>query len=169
MSLAMTIALMAAPYVASTPSLGIAEGRCRPNEPGPAIIVAVEGLRDRKGSLKLEVYPSDDPDFLADDNLLIMAGKTFRRVHEPVPRQGPVQLCVRVPHAGPYSLALLHDRDGNGHFSMSSDGIGFPNNPHLGWSKPRAAAARVVVGAHLARITIVMNYRRGFLFRPLGR
>jgi uncharacterized protein (DUF2141 family) len=169
MSLLMTVAIIASPYLPSSPSLGTAEGRCRPTELGPAIIVAVEGLRDRKGSLKLEVYPSDDRDFLADDNLLIMAGKTFRRVHQPVPPQGPVQMCIRVPHAGAYSLALLHDRDDNGRFGLSSDGIGFPNNPRLGWSKPRADAAMVVAGAHLTRIRIVMNYRRGFLFRPLGR
>lgn len=169
MNLLMTIAVAASAYLPSTPSLGIAEGRCRPNEPGPAIIVDVEGLRDRNGRLKLEVYPSNDQDFLADDNLLIMGGKTFRRVSQPVPQQGRVQLCVRVPHPGAYSLSLLHDRDGNGHFSMSSDGIGFANNPRLGWSKPRAEAARVVVPAHLARIVIVMNYRSGLQFRPLDR
>ena len=167
----MTIALlmMAAIYIPSTPSLGIAEGRCRPNEPGPAIIVNVEGLRDRQGRLKLEVYPSNDRDFLADDNVLIMAGRTFRRVEQAIPAQGPVRLCVRVPGPGPYSVSLLHDRDSNRRFSISSDGIGFAGNPTLGWSRPSAAATRIIAGPRLTGTRIVMNYRRGLSFRPIAR
>lgn len=165
----MILLMLLSSYIPSTPSLGIAEGRCRPGEPGPAIIVSVAGLRDRRGRLKLELYRSNDHDFLADDNVLVMAGKTFRRVDEPVPQAGPVELCVRLPAAGAYSLSLLHDRDSNGKFSLSSDGIGFPNNPRIGFSRPGAAATRVLAGPRITRITIVMNYRRGLLFRPLAR
>ena len=161
--------LMAGVHIASSPSLGIAEGRCRPNEPGPAILVGVVGFEDRRGRLKLEAYPSNDGDFLADDNVLLMAGKTFRRVELPVPLQGDVQLCIRVPHPGAYSLSLLHDRDANHRFSLISDGVGFPNNPRLGMSRPSAAAARVIAGPGLTSIEIVLNYRRGLSFRPLAR
>ena len=77
------LALLAQVAVASSPSLGVAQGRCRPNEPGPALLVSIHGLRDRQGAIKLEVYPSNDRDFLADDNVLVNAGKIFRRVYEP--------------------------------------------------------------------------------------
>ncbi|HJQ16557.1 MAG TPA: DUF2141 domain-containing protein [Allosphingosinicella sp.] len=167
---AILAAALLRPHLPSSPSLGIAEGRCRPAEPGPAIIVNVEGLKDRKGLLKLEVYPSNDQDFLVDDNLLIEQGKVFRRAEEPVPAHGPVALCVRVPQPGAYSLSLLHDRDSNRKFSFTSDGVGFPNNPSLGLSKPKAAAARVIAGAGRTSIDIVMNYRRGLLsFGPIGK
>ncbi len=76
--------LMAAAMIPSSPDLGKAEGRCRPGEPGPALLVNVEGLKDRKGNLKLEVYPADDRDFLQDDNVLVSRGKVFRRVEAPV-------------------------------------------------------------------------------------
>ena len=80
--------LLAAQYIPSSPGLGTDEGRCRIGETGPAIKVAVTGLKDRKGKLKLEVYPSNDKDFLEDDNKLLMAGKTFRRVEVAIPGSG---------------------------------------------------------------------------------
>ncbi len=85
----MSILILLAAYIPSTPSLGVAEGQCRPNERGPAIVVTVTGLRDRRGELKLEVYPANERDFLADDNLLIMAGKTFRRAYRTIPAADP--------------------------------------------------------------------------------
>ncbi len=157
----------AAAPVASGPSLGKAEGQCRANEAGPAFMVTVAGLKDRQGQLKLEVYPSTDADFLADDNVLINQGKTFRRVEQALPAIGNPVLCIRVPGAGPYSVSLLHDRDMNRKFGWTVDGIGFSGNPRLGWSKPRAAAARANAGPGLTSITIVMNYRRGLGVAPL--
>jgi uncharacterized protein (DUF2141 family) len=151
----------------SSPDLGKAEGRCRPNEPGPALIVSVMGLKDRIGLLKLEVYPSTDADFLRDDNLLIDEGKVFRRVEETLPANGAIEMCVRVPGPGNYSVSLLHDRDSNHKFGWTVDGIGFAGNPKLGWSKPKAASARVVAGSGITRTTIVLNYRHGLGVAPL--
>ena len=119
-------------------------------------------------SSDLEVYPSNDSDFLADDNVLVMAGKTFRRVLAPVPPTGPVVLCVRVPHAGPYSLSVLHDRDNNGRFSVWQDGIGFAGNPSLGMSRPHAAEARIIAEPGPIVTRVVINYRHGLSFGPIG-
>jgi uncharacterized protein (DUF2141 family) len=155
-------------YIPSTRDLGKAEGQCRPNEAGPAVMIRVDGLKDRQGNLKAELYPSNDEDFLADDNILVMAGKTFRRVEVPVPQAGDVTLCIRIPGPGSYSLILLHDRDANHKFGLSSDGVAFPGNPRLGMSRPKAAAARIEAGNGLTRIAVRMNYRRGlFGFGPL--
>lgn len=159
--------LLAAAIIPSTPDLGTAEGRCRSNELGPSFLVTVEGLKDRQGKLKLEVYPASDADFLAADNVLVSAGKTFRRVEQLVPASGPVRLCVRVPSAGTYAVSLLHDRDSNRKFSWRVDGIGFAGNPRLGWSKPDASDATAVARAGPTQIEIVMNYRRGLSMRPI--
>ncbi len=150
--------------------LGKAEGRCRPGETGPALLVSAVGLKDRAGDLKLEVYPANDQDFLQDDKILIAQGKTFRRVEEPVPASGTPTLCVRVPGPGVYAVSLLHDRDANHKFNLSGDGVGFSGNHKLSWSKPKAAASSVVAGAGLTRVPIVLNYRQGLLsFAPLDQ
>jgi len=155
-------------YIRSSPDLGKAEGQCRPGEKGPAVNVTVVGLKDRAGYLRAEVYPPHDGEFLQDDNLLVMAGKTFRRVETPLAQSGPVQICVRLPGPGTYSMSVLHDRDMNRKFGISSDGIGFPNNPKLGLSKPRAASASFLAGPGITDITLRLNYRRGmFSFGPL--
>jgi hypothetical protein len=152
-----------APAVAlrSTPSLGMAEGRCRLHEPGPAVMITAIGLKDRDGILRAELYPPDDEGFLADDNVLLGSGRTFRRAEERLPANGPVRLCIRAPSAG--------DRDADRKFSLFHDGIGFPGNPSLGLAKPHAASARLHVGDGIAETRIVLNYRRGlFTFAPIG-
>ncbi|GGO98990.1 DUF2141 domain-containing protein [Stakelama pacifica] len=167
LSLVALAVLQSAAIVPSTPDLGQAAGRCRPDETGPAFIVNVAGLRDQVGRLKLEVYPANDDDFLEDDNILISAGKTFRRVEVPVPRTENPELCIRVPRPGRYSLALLHDRNSDRRFNWRRDGIGFAGNPRLGFSQPDAEEAVAVAGSGRTKITIVLNYLRGLRLRPL--
>lgn len=167
LSAALALPLLTAAMLPSTPDLGKAEGQCRPGEKGPAFLVQVKGLKDRKGKLKLEVYPANEKDFLQDDNLLIMAGKTFRRVEIPVPQSGTPQICVRLPSAGTYAVSLLHDRDENRKFNWRIDGIGFSGNPRLGWGKPNVSRASVVAGSGLTTISIVLNYHRGLGVAPL--
>lgn len=159
--LALSASAEARPRLASSPELGIAEGRCRPNEPGPALVVEANGLKDRKGLVKLEIYPDSREGFLADDNVLLSEGRTFRRVEQDLPESGPVVLCIRVPARGTYTLVLLHDRDGNHKFGWWSDGVGFPSYVRLGMHKPRAEAARVSAGPGLTRIVLAPMYRHG--------
>lgn len=158
---------LSAASMPSSPDLGKKEGQCRPGERGPSLLVSVAGLKDRQGHLKLEVYPADDQDFLADDNVLLGAGKVFRRIEVPVPPSGPVDLCIRVPGPGVYAVSLLHDRDGNRKYGWTVDGIGFSSNPKLGWSKPRAASVAFTAGPGPTRLSIVMNYRSGLGVAPL--
>ncbi len=155
-------------YIHASPSLGKAEGQCRPNERGPAVMITILGFKDRAGLVRAEIYPSNDSDFLQDDNILVMAGKTFRRVEMPTPPSGPVQLCIRVPAAGTYSLIVLHDRDSNRKFGLSSDGAGFPGDPKVCLGQPKAAQTALRAGAGITDITLRLQYRRNlFCLGPL--
>ncbi|WP_445191898.1 DUF2141 domain-containing protein [Sphingomonas sp. Tas61C01] len=166
----LTLVALAAEVMPSTPALGTEAARCRPHEPGPAVLVTVDGLKDRKGRLRAEIYPAVDGDFLADDNVLVSQGKTFRRAVIPVPPSGAAQLCLRVPRPGTYALSVVHARSGANGFSLLHDGIAFAGNPRLGHSKPDVAQARIVAHAGITPTTVVMNYRSGlFSFAPIKR
>ena len=128
---------------------------------GPAILVTVRGLKDRKGSIKLELYPAVQADFLKDDRDLVRQGKTFRRVRASTPQTGIAQLCIRVPQPGRYALLVTHDRDGKNKFNFFADGAGFPSNARLGMSRPKLAQALIDVGPGITQTTISVQYLRG--------
>ncbi|MFA6123175.1 DUF2141 domain-containing protein [Sphingomonas sp.] len=128
---------------------------------GPAIRVTVDGLKDRTGELKLELFPANDADFLKDDRDLIKEGKFFRRVRLPTPPTGPIVLCIRVPTPGPYALLFTHNRDGKNKFNLWQDGAGFPSNVRLGRSRPKLAMARIVVPEGVVSTEIRAQYLRG--------
>ncbi|HWI87042.1 MAG TPA: DUF2141 domain-containing protein [Sphingomonas sp.] len=153
----------------ASPALGTAAGACLGGEAASEIRVNVDGLKDRRGALRLELYPDNDKDFLADDTVLLAAGKTFARVDRDVPPAGEVGLCIRAPGAGRYALSLLHDRNGDHRFEATVDGVGFAGNPRLGWSRPHASAASVIVGDRPVQITIRLNYLQGLSMRPIAR
>ncbi len=172
----MTVALLGAVlFGASAPgtahaaqALGSDAAACTPGG-GPAIRVTVEGLKDRTGELKLELYPANETDFLRDDYLLIREGKFFRRVRVPTPASGPIVLCIRVPSPGPYALLFTHNRDGKNKFNLWSDGAGFASNRKLGRSRPKLEQAQIMVPAGMVSVDIRAQYLRGLGgFGPIG-
>ena len=154
---ALLLAFAAAPAPADV--LGEDAAACRAN--GPAILATVTGMKDRRGELKLELYPANEQDFLRDDRDLIREGKLFRRIRVPTPQTGIVQLCIRVPRPGRYALLFTHNRDGKNKFSIWSDGAGFASNQKLGRSRPQLRQAIVDVPAGVASVFIRAQYLRG--------
>lgn len=147
---------------------GRTNATCRSGETGPAARFTIRGLKDRKGTMRVELYPANDKDFLAKDKDLIAAGKAFKRVDVRTPASGPVVVCIRAPAPGLYTFAVLHDRDSDGKVDFLSDGAGFPGNPKIGLSKPRASSASLAVPNGVAAAEVRMNYRRGLGYGPIG-
>jgi uncharacterized protein (DUF2141 family) len=139
---------------------------CGPDEQGPALRVHIEGLKDDRGVLRLELYPPVEGEFLADDYVLVQAGKVFRRIVESAPAADPVVMCIRAPEPGRYAVALIHARRKQQSFSPFVDGIGFANNPKLSFSQPKAKVATIVIGQGVTDTTIVMNYLNGLSIGP---
>ncbi len=157
-------ALATVAWLAATPAaaqiLGGDAAACT-SRIGPAIQVAITGLKDRKGDLKLELYPATEADFLKDDRDLIAEGKAFRRVRARAPAYGPTTMCIRVPRPGQYALLFTHDRDGKNKFDFWSDGAGFASNRKLGRSRPKLDETVVSVGRAIATVMIRAQYLRG--------
>ena len=156
--------LAAALLMAATPAgaqvLGSDAAACSAGG-GSAILVQVTGLKDRKGRIKLELYPATEADFLKDDDNLVAEGKTFRRVWANTPGSGPVNVCIRVPRPGRYALLVTHDRDGKNKFNFFQDGAGFVGTGKLGMSRPKVDQAIIDVGGGIVERTVRMQYLRG--------
>lgn len=156
----LALCLLVAASPAAAQILGSDAAACRASE-GPAIQVDATGLKDRKGDLKLELYPANETDFLAPDKDLIAAGKMFRRITVPTPAAGAIALCMRVARPGRYALLLVHNRDGRNKFSFWSDGAGFPSNVKLGRARPKVEQAYIDVGTGITVTHIRLQYLRG--------
>lgn len=159
MATAAVIAL-AAPVPARAQVLGADAAACNGGQ-GPAIRATVTGLKDTKGTLKLELYPATEEDFLAGDDELAARGRPFRRIGVAVPAGGSATICIRVPHTGRWALFAGHDRDGKPKFNFWSDGAGFPSARKIGRARPKLADALIEVGAGVTPTTIRMQYLRG--------
>lgn len=141
---------------------------CAAGSTAPAALVYFDGMKDRKGKIRLELFPPNDKDFLADDAVLLKAGKTFRRIELSTPQSGAIAVCIKAPRAGTYSMAIIHDRDSLRKFSFSVDGVGFPGNPKLGFSKPKSAQALARIGDGVTTLHVRLNYFKGIGFGPVS-
>jgi uncharacterized protein (DUF2141 family) len=146
-----TLALLAAA------AFGVPDA-CAPGAPGPAALVSVDGFRDRKGKLRIAVYPATDADFLA-------SGRYVQRLDTPLTPEGAMTVCAPVPAAGDYVVVALHDRDSNGKLNIFGDGAGFSRNPKLGLSKPRVASVSVRIDG-VTPLRIGLNYLQGLRPAP---
>lgn len=167
LGLAFALAVSALPANAqATAPIGEDAAACTSGQ--PSVRVVVNGLKDRTGRLKLELYPGNEDDFLKDDRDLKKEGKFFRRVWVQTPSSSPVVLCIRAPHPGRYAILFTHDRDGKNKFNFWTDGAGFPSNTKLGRSRPKVGGALVDVGNGVTNVNITAQYLRGFSgFGPL--
>lgn len=160
----LTVALVGAAALLAVPAtaqvLGSDAATCAGGT-GPAILATITGLKDASGTLKLELYPATEEDFLAGDKALTAAGKTFRRITVPAPASRSATICIRVPRPGRYALFLGHDRDGKPKFNFWSDGAGFPSNEKLGRARPKLSQAVIEVGPGITTTTIRAQYLRG--------
>lgn len=165
------LASVAGSFAGAAQPVGASLGRdaeaCAPSSPHTAILVELDGLKDRSGQVRVELYSDRADEFLTDDVILEKKGAVFRRVELATPEVGPVQICIKAPGTGRYAMAVIHSRSGTRKFSFWSDGVGFPNIPKLGWSKPKVEAATIELRGGVQRLQVTLNYKRGLSFRPL--
>ena len=126
----------------------------------PALLVRVNGLKQASGTLKLSVYGSDPLVYLKKQGRL-------RRIKVAVYSRGPIDVCVAVPKAGRYAVAVHHDLNGNGNKDRH-DGGGYSNNPRVSITnlRPPFAQTAVSVGKTPAKVAVRLLYVRGLSVGP---
>jgi len=156
-ALALALALAAAPGAAQ--AMGPDAAACRAGD-RPAVLVTVDGFNRRTGNVRVAIY--NNP------NTFLDRGATLKKIDLPVTRGGPMRICVALPRAGSYAVAVRHDVDGNGR-SGWSDGGGFSRNPDISLAnlRPRYQNVAVNVGQAALPVRVVLNYRFGLSIRPV--
>lgn len=167
--LATALVLLAAPALAQSEPLGPDAAACRPGSGKDAVLLVVDGFKSRDGTLRVELWPGNDKDFLRDHHQLVAEGKTYHRVTVPVPASGPAKVCVPLPGAGTFALGAFHSPDGVRKFNFREDGATFTRNPKVGLSKPKAADVAMAFGPGLNTSSVTLNYLRGLGFKPIPK
>ena len=126
----------------------------------PSMLVRVSGFKKPTGTVKVAVY--------AAEGYLAKRGK-LRRVVVPVRSSGSMDICIAVPRAGRYAVAVHHDLNGNGD-KDPSDGGGYSGNPKLSITnlKPPFGKTAVRVGAAPREVSVMLQYRNGLSIRPVN-
>lgn len=163
LSAAACAAALTASAAPAQAALGPDAAACSPGANRPAVLVSVNGFKNRVGKLRIQLYGGDPSQFLA-------RGRQLKRIDLPVTRAGGMNVCVAVPSAGTYAIAVRHDADNNGKTNWN-DGGGFSNNPRLSLLKlkPNHRLAAVTVGRGVKTVPVVLNYRSGLSIAPIGR
>lgn len=150
LSVALTLAV--GPMVAADDEVELEHDMalCTDDAKGPALLLAIEGLKDNEGNIRAQIYGSNPEDFLEK-------GKKLVRVDVPTEEEGQ-QICVPLPSVGPHALVVLHDRNSNGKADFFSEGFGFSNNPELSLAPPDAEEVMFVAKPGVTRMTISLTY-----------
>lgn len=155
--------------VSAAEILGPDAAACRNGSGKDAVLVTVDGFKNREGTVRLELWPGTEGDFMRDHHELVAEGKAYHRVTVPVPASGPAKVCVPLPGPGTYAVGAFHSPSGQRKFNFRQDGATFTRNPKVGLSKPRANDVAMRFNSGLSEATVTMNYLRGLAFRPIPR
>ena len=135
-----------------------AEGQVLPNDlakcrSGPSTLVQISGVKAGSGKIRVQSYRANASEWLAK-------GRWLTRIEVPA-RASSMTVCVPLPQAGAYGIAVRHDFNGNGKTDLSTDGGGMSNNPSINifnLGKPNYKRTAFAVGDSPKTISIAMKY-----------
>lgn len=122
---------------------------------GPAVRVAINGLKSSEGNLFVRAYPATKADWLESKRYVMRVDAR--------PQSGSMTVCVPLPATGNFAIAVHHDVNGNRKSDLS-DGAGMSNNPGirkvLGLvpRPPSVDKVRFTAGEGVTRMTINIQY-----------
>lgn len=127
----------------------------------PAVLVQVAGLKNGAGQVRVQAYGPGAAKYLKK-------GQWAGRVDVPLNGRRSLDICLPLPAAGTYSVAVRHDSNANKKSDMN-DGAGFSRNPKLSLlGRPSFGQTAVAVVRGPAKIRVVVNYRQGMKVGPIS-
>lgn len=152
LSTSLCVALLAASVAANAEQQVISNdlSKCRS---GPSTLVQINGVKAGTGKIRVQSYRATSADWL-------VKGRWINRIEVPA-RAGSMTICVPMPDAGSYGIAVRHDVNGNGKTDITKDGGGMSNNPSINifnLGKPSYTKTAFAVGNGPRTITITMKY-----------
>ena len=152
LSTSLCVALLAVSVAANAEGQVISNdlSKCRS---GPSTLVQISGVKAGTGRIRVQSYRANATEWLAK-------GRWITRVEVPA-RAGSMTVCVPLPAAGSYGIAVRHDVNGNGKTDLSADGGGMSNNPSINifnLGKPSYKKTAFEVGNAPRTISISMKY-----------
>lgn len=120
---------------------------------GPAVWLQVTNIDGAAGTVRVQLYRGTKADWLE-------SGRWLNRIEVPA-RAGSMSICMPVPSAGNYAIAVRHDKNNNGKTDLSSDGGGMSNNPSINifnLGKPGIDKTRFAIGSEVKTMSIRMRY-----------
>lgn len=151
-STSLCVALLAVSVAANAEGQVISNdlSKCRN---GPSTLVHISGVKTGTGRIRVQSYRANASEWLAK-------GRWLTRVEVPA-HAGAMTVCVPLPEAGSYGIAVRHDINGNGKTDLTSDGGGMSNNPSINifnLGKPSYKKTAFDVGNAPRAISITMKY-----------
>jgi len=146
--------------VAPSPSLAMVGDVASCAQGQPSVLVRVSGFKQATGRIKVSVYD--------DSGRWLAKGGKIARVKVPVTGR-TMDVCVAVPAAGRYAVAVHHDLNQNGERDRR-DGGGYSRNPKVSLlnPKPDFAKAAFMVGRGPARVDVTLLYLDGLRVAPVA-
>lgn len=126
-----------------------------PASSASTLVVHVRGIHNSNGVIRLLVFNGQEgwPD---------VRDKSFRHASLPANGSAVTFTLTNVP-SGTYAISVLHDENENhkldrDFFGRPKEGIGFGNNPKIGFTKPGWKESSVQVAASGAETTVDLRY-----------
>jgi len=132
----------------------------------PAMLVRVEGLKSRTGTVRVQSYGGDPANYFEKHAYL-------ERIEVRTPPAGPIEVCMPVPRPGVYAVSVRHNADGKSGTDIGKDGGGFSGNPNVSLfdamfkRKPSPVQVQVHV-AGLTKVPVILNYVHGASVGPVA-
>ena len=150
---AMVLAIPTAAQAQYRQTISNNPAKCQSGGGKPAVWITINNVSASRGTLRVQSYRGTSADWLKK-------GRWLSRIELPA-RAGQMNVCMPVPEAGTYAIAIRHDLNGNGDTDLREDGGGMSNNPSINifnLGKPSHTKTAFSVGNGVKSITINMRY-----------